>query len=70
MSGIGRRTSPWSDRDCPESGRQMMNASGTDDGDDEAFYITRATGGGTILGDSYQPKSGESGRSQSLLSGP
>jgi D-amino-acid oxidase len=43
----------------------MMNASGTDDGGDEACYITtRAAGGGMILGDSYQLKIWESGRSQ------
>ena len=34
---------------------KMMDVSGTDDGDDEACYImTRAAGGGTILGGSYQ----------------
>ncbi|KAJ5165832.1 hypothetical protein N7492_006128 [Penicillium capsulatum] len=33
----------------------MVSVSGTDDGDDEALYImTRAAGGGTILGGSYQ----------------
>ncbi|KAJ5782849.1 FAD dependent oxidoreductase [Penicillium paradoxum] len=33
----------------------MMSQSGTDDGEDEALYImTRAAGGGTILGGSYQ----------------
>ncbi|KAJ6078790.1 hypothetical protein N7467_008543 [Penicillium canescens] len=33
----------------------MVSASGTDDGEDEALYImTRAAGGGTILGGSYQ----------------
>lgn len=33
----------------------MMTISGTDDGDDELIYImTRAAGGGTILGGSYQ----------------
>lgn len=33
----------------------MVSISGTDDGDDEAMYImTRAAGGGTILGGSYQ----------------
>lgn len=34
---------------------KMLDISGTDDGDDEACYImTRAAGGGTILGGSYQ----------------
>jgi D-amino-acid oxidase len=34
---------------------KMIDVSGTDDGDDEACYImTRAAGGGTILGGSYQ----------------
>ncbi|KAF2688424.1 D-amino-acid oxidase [Lentithecium fluviatile CBS 122367] len=34
---------------------KMMDISGTDDGDDEACYVmTRAAGGGTILGGSYQ----------------
>jgi D-amino-acid oxidase len=34
---------------------KMIDISGTDDGDDEACYImTRAAGGGTILGGSYQ----------------
>lgn len=33
----------------------MMSTSGTDDGEDQALYImTRAAGGGTILGGSYQ----------------
>ncbi|KAJ5690396.1 hypothetical protein N7462_004788 [Penicillium macrosclerotiorum] len=33
----------------------MVSVSGTDDGEDEAMYImTRAAGGGTILGGSYQ----------------
>ncbi|KAF5863014.1 hypothetical protein ETB97_010822 [Aspergillus alliaceus] len=33
----------------------MLNVSGTDDGDSEACYVmTRAAGGGTILGGSYQ----------------
>ena len=33
----------------------MIDLSGTDDGDDEACYImTRAAGGGTVLGGSYQ----------------
>lgn len=37
-----------------EAGK-MMDISGTDDGDDEACYVmTRAAGGGTILGGSYQ----------------
>lgn len=35
--------------------RRMLDMSGTDDGDDEACYVmTRAAGGGTILGGSYQ----------------
>ncbi|KAL0635126.1 D-amino acid oxidase [Maublancomyces gigas] len=39
----------------------MYANSGTDDGDDEAMYImTRAAGGGTILGGSYQKHSWES----------
>lgn len=34
---------------------KMMDISGTDDGDDEACYVmTRAAGGGTVLGGSYQ----------------
>ena len=34
---------------------EMLNMSGTDDGDEEACYVmTRAAGGGTILGGSYQ----------------
>lgn len=34
---------------------KMMDVSGTDDGDGEACYVmTRAAGGGTILGGSYQ----------------
>lgn len=34
---------------------KMMDISGTDDGDEEACYVmTRAAGGGTILGGSYQ----------------
>ncbi|KAJ6005766.1 hypothetical protein N7451_003710 [Penicillium sp. IBT 35674x] len=34
---------------------EMVSVSGTDDGEDEALYImTRAAGGGTILGGSYQ----------------
>jgi D-amino-acid oxidase len=34
---------------------KMMDISGTDDGKDEACYVmTRAAGGGTILGGSYQ----------------
>lgn len=37
-----------------DSGK-MMDISGTDDGSDEACYVmTRAAGGGTILGGSYQ----------------
>ena len=39
----------------------MMSISGTDDGADEACYImTRAAGGGTILGGSYQKGNWES----------
>jgi D-amino-acid oxidase len=39
---------------------RMFNVSGTDDGDDEACYVmTRAAGGGTILGGSYQKGSWE-----------
>lgn len=39
----------------------MFSMSGTDDGDAEACYImTRAAGGGTILGGSYQKGSWES----------
>ncbi|KIW00468.1 uncharacterized protein PV09_07992 [Verruconis gallopava] len=40
---------------------KMMDVSGTDDGDDEACYVmTRAAGGGTILGGSYQKNNWES----------
>lgn len=40
---------------------KMMDISGTDDGPDEACYImTRAAGGGTILGGSYQKGNWES----------
>ncbi|RFU35463.1 hypothetical protein B7463_g881, partial [Scytalidium lignicola] len=40
---------------------KMMSVSGTDDGNDEACYImTRAAGGGTILGGSYQKGNWES----------
>lgn len=40
---------------------KMMDISGTDDGDSEACYImTRAAGGGTILGGSYQKGNWES----------
>lgn len=40
---------------------KMMDLSGTDDGDDEACYMmTRAAGGGTILGGSYQKGNWES----------
>ncbi|RMJ29087.1 D-amino acid oxidase [Aspergillus sp. HF37] len=40
---------------------KMMDISGTDDGDDEACYVmTRAAGGGTILGGSYQKGNWES----------
>ena len=34
---------------------KMLDVSGTDDGDEEACYVmTRAAGGGTVLGGSYQ----------------
>lgn len=40
---------------------KMMGVSGTDDGPDEACYImTRAAGGGTVLGGSYQKGNWES----------
>ncbi|KAH8175292.1 FAD dependent oxidoreductase domain-containing protein [Sarocladium implicatum] len=40
---------------------KMMSVSGTDDGEDEACYImTRAAGGGTVLGGSYQKDRWES----------
>jgi D-amino-acid oxidase len=40
---------------------KMMDISGTDDGDGEACYVmTRAAGGGTILGGSYQKGNWES----------
>ncbi|GAM90460.1 hypothetical protein ANO11243_085040 [Dothideomycetidae sp. 11243] len=43
-----------------DAGR-MLSVSGTDDGDDEACYImTRAAGGGTILGGCYQKGNWES----------
>lgn len=43
-----------------EAGR-MLNVSGTDDGETEACYVmTRAAGGGTILGGCYQKGSWES----------
>lgn len=43
-----------------EAGK-MINLSGTDDGDDEACYImTRAAGGGTVIGGSYQKGNWES----------
>lgn len=43
-----------------DSGK-MMDISGTDDGDGEACYVmTRAAGGGTILGGSYQKGNWES----------
>ncbi|RMD42220.1 hypothetical protein DV735_g2867, partial [Chaetothyriales sp. CBS 134920] len=39
----------------------MVDVSGTDDGDDEACYVmTRAAGGGTVLGGSYQKGKWES----------
>ena len=41
----------WSSNDAGK----MLNISGTDDGDEEACYVmTRAAGGGTILGGSNQ----------------
>jgi D-amino-acid oxidase len=44
-----------------ETGGKMFDVSGTDDADDEACYImTRAAGGGTILGGSYQKGNWES----------
>ena len=43
-----------------EAGK-MLDVSGTNDGDDEACYVmTRAAGGGTILGGSYQKGNWES----------
>ncbi|KAK5058792.1 hypothetical protein LTR84_011056 [Exophiala bonariae] len=43
-----------------EAGK-MLDISGTDDGDDEACYVmSRAAGGGTILGGSYQKGNWES----------
>lgn len=40
---------------------RMLSVSGTDDGSDEACYImTRAAGGGTVIGGSYQKGSWES----------
>lgn len=43
-----------------DSGK-MLDMSGTDDGDEEACYVmTRAAGGGTILGGSYQKGNWES----------
>ena len=43
-----------------DSGK-MLDVSGTDDGDDEACYVmTRAAGGGTVLGGSYQKGNWES----------
>jgi D-amino-acid oxidase len=40
---------------------KMLDISGTDDGDSEACYVmTRAAGGGTILGGSYQMGNWES----------
>ncbi|KAF2435837.1 D-amino-acid oxidase [Tothia fuscella] len=41
--------------------KKMMDISGTDDGDDEACYVmTRAAGGGTVLGGCYQKGNWES----------
>jgi D-amino-acid oxidase len=43
-----------------EAGK-MLDVSGTDDGDEEACYVmTRAAGGGTVLGGSYQKGNWES----------
>lgn len=43
-----------------EAGK-MLNLSGTDDGEEEACYImTRAAGGGTVIGGSYQKGNWES----------
>ena len=40
---------------------KMLDVSGTDDGNDEACYVmTRAAGGGTVLGGSYQKGNWES----------
>lgn len=40
---------------------RMLSVSGTDDGEDEACYVmTRAAGGGTVLGGCYQKGSWES----------
>lgn len=47
---VVRNTAPW-----------MFSVSGTDDGEDEACYImTRAAGGGTVLGGCYQKNSWDS----------
>ena len=44
-----------------DAGGKMIDISGTDDGGDEACYImTRAAGGGTVLGGSYQKGNWES----------
>lgn len=44
-----------------DAGGRMLDVSGTDDGDGEACYLmTRAAGGGTILGGCYQKGSWES----------
>lgn len=49
-----------------EAGK-MLDVSGTDDGDNEACYVmTRAAGGGTILGGSYQKGNWESQPDPSL----
>lgn len=46
---------------------KMLNVSGTDDGESEACYVmTRAAGGGTILGGSYQKGNWESKPDPSL----
>jgi len=46
---------------------KMLDVSGTDDSDDEACYVmTRAAGGGTILGGSYQKGNWESQVDHSL----
>lgn len=50
-----------------ETGGVMCDISGTDDGEDEASYImTRAAGGGTVLGGCYQKGSWESQPDPSL----
>lgn len=44
-----------------DNGGKMLNLSGTSDGSDEACYVmTRAAGGGTVIGGSYQKGNWES----------